>query len=63
MTISATGLPESASHSVIMRAAVAAYLGRYKGMSRMHTESDLRIFLRWCTNLDLDPLSIGRAEI
>jgi hypothetical protein len=31
-----------------LRLAVAAYLARYKGQSRMHTDSDLRGFLDWC---------------
>ncbi|XRQ09651.1 hypothetical protein ACN3XK_01705 [Actinomadura welshii] len=29
----------------ILRVATLAYLARYKGDSRMHTESDLRIYL------------------
>jgi site-specific recombinase XerD len=29
----------------------------------MHTESDLRIFLTWCTDQDLEPLSAVRADI
>jgi hypothetical protein len=28
--------------------AVAGFLGRYKGQSRVHTASDLRVFLTWC---------------
>ena len=28
--------------------AVAAYLARFKGCSREHTESDLRCYLSWC---------------
>jgi len=31
-----------------LRLAVAAYLARFKGSSRKHTESDLRCFLTWC---------------
>jgi len=31
-----------------LRLAVAAYLARFKGSSREHTESDLRCFLTWC---------------
>jgi hypothetical protein len=27
---------------------VAAYLARFKGTSREHTESDLRCYLAWC---------------
>ncbi|GLI02922.1 hypothetical protein Pa4123_82000 [Phytohabitans aurantiacus] len=43
--------------------ASAAYLGRYRGQTRIHTESDLRVFLRWCTAMELDPLAAVRADI
>jgi hypothetical protein len=33
------------------------------GDSRLHTESDLRIFLAWCTEQNLEPLSAVRADI
>ena len=36
------------STSQVRRLAVAAYLARYKGQSRVHTESDLRGYLTWC---------------
>ena len=42
-----------------MRAAVAAYLGRY----RVHTGSDLKVFLTWCVGQEVDPLELGRVEI
>ncbi|WP_442930927.1 site-specific integrase [Micromonospora sp. NBC_00389] len=48
---------------VVLRAEASAYLGRYRGDSRLHTESDLRIFLTWCTSHDLDSLSATRADI
>jgi integrase/recombinase XerD len=48
---------------VVLRAAVSVYLGRYRGDSRLHTQSDLRIFLAWCTEHDLQPLSVVRADI
>ncbi len=47
----------------VLRAAVAAYLGRYRGESRVHTGCDLKVFLAWCSGEDLDPLALGRAEI
>jgi len=47
----------------LLRLAVAAYLARFKGMSRSHTESDLRCFLIWCTDRELDPLAARRAHI
>jgi integrase/recombinase XerD len=31
------------SDQLVLRAAIAAYLGRYRGQTRLHTESDLRI--------------------
>jgi hypothetical protein len=31
-----------------LRLAAAAYLARFKGSSREHTESDLRCYLAWC---------------
>jgi integrase/recombinase XerD len=47
----------------VLRAAVAAYLGRYRGESWVHTGSDLKVFLTWCSGQELDPLQLGRAEI
>ena len=45
-----------------LRLAVAAYLARFKGSSRAHTESDLRCYLSWCAGRGLDPLApIGRT--
>ena len=35
------------------RLAVAAYLARFKGSSREHTESDLRCYLIWCAGQGL----------
>jgi hypothetical protein len=48
---------------LILRAAVSAYLGRYGGQTRLHTASDLGIFLCWCTDQDLDPLGAVRVDI
>ncbi|WP_344088842.1 tyrosine-type recombinase/integrase [Luedemannella helvata] len=42
---------------------MAAYLGRYRGQTRLHAESDLRVFLRWCARHDLDALTAMRADI
>jgi hypothetical protein len=46
-----------------LRAAVAAYLGRYRAESRVHTGSDLKVFLIWCAGQEQDPLSLYRAEV
>ena len=43
--------------------AVADYLGRLTGSSREHTESDLRCYLAWCAERDLDPLAAQRPHL
>jgi integrase/recombinase XerD len=62
-TSPASGPGVVSSDRVVLRAAVAAYLGRYRGDTRLHTESDLRVFLTWCTDQELQPLSTTRADI
>jgi hypothetical protein len=42
---------------------VAAYLARFKGSSREHTQSDLRSFLTWCAERSLDPLVARRPHL
>jgi hypothetical protein len=46
-----------------LRLAVAAYLARFKGSSREHTESDLRCYLAWCAERSLDPLAARRPHL
>ena len=46
-----------------LRLAVAAYLARFKGSSREHTESDLRCYLTWCAERGLDPLTARRPHL
>src|ERR1700733_7983459 len=46
-----------------LRLAVAAYLARFKGSSREHTESDLRCYLTWCAEHGLDPLTAHRPHL
>ena len=43
--------------------AVAAYLARYRGQTRVHTESDLRAYLVWCRERGVEPLKANRAQI
>jgi hypothetical protein len=38
--------------SPVLRLAVAAHFSRFKGQSRIHTESDLRGYLTWCVAHD-----------
>jgi len=60
-TVSQPG-PLATPQLTVLRTAVAAYLARYQGMSRSHTDSDLRVFLRWCAERDLDPLAARRID-
>ncbi len=46
-----------------LRMAVAAYLARFTGSSREHTESDLRCYLTWCAERGLDPLAARRPHL
>jgi integrase/recombinase XerD len=46
-----------------LRLAVAAYLARFNGQSRIHTDSDLRGYLTWWELRGLDPLSASRPPI
>ena len=43
--------------------AAAAYLARFKDATHVHTESDLRAFLGWCTERRLPPLAARRVHI
>jgi integrase/recombinase XerD len=45
-----------------LRLAVAAYLARFKGSSREHTEPDLRCYLSRCAERGLDPLAAQRSH-
>jgi hypothetical protein len=50
-------------HADQLRLAVAAYLARFKGSSREHTESGLRCFLFWCAERGLDQLAARRPHV
>lgn len=56
-------VPAGAEAPDLLSVAVAAYLGRYKGVSRMHTESDLRVYLGWCAERRLEPLTAKRVHV
>ena len=55
--------PDPAPFTDQLRLAVAAYLARFKGSSREHTESDLRCYLTWCAERGLDPLAAWRPHL
>ena len=63
-----TELPSVRSDHLVLftdqlRLAVAAYLARFKGSSREHSESDLRCFLTWFAERGLDPLAARRPHL
>ena len=62
-TVPPAGAGDLVADVDLLRLAVAAYLARFKGVSRSHTESDLRCFLTWCAARELDPLIAQRAHI
>jgi integrase/recombinase XerD len=43
--------------------AASAYLARFTGSSREHTQSGLRCYLRWCAERRLDPLAARRPDL
>jgi integrase/recombinase XerD len=51
------------STTPVLRLAVAAYLARFKGQPRIHTESDLTSYLTWCESHGLDPLGASRPHV
>jgi integrase/recombinase XerD len=64
MTTTSEALTSSPDdHDLVLRLAASAYLGRYTGTSRAHTESDLRLFFVWCTEQNLAPLTAQRVQI
>jgi integrase/recombinase XerD len=63
-----TELPSVPSDHLVLftdqlRLAVAAYLARFQGSSREHTESDLHCYLAWCAGRGLDPLIARRPHL
>jgi integrase/recombinase XerD len=47
----------------MIRIAVAAYLSRFRALSRIHAESDLRAFLAWCAERQVDPMAASRPQV
>ena len=43
--------------------AAGAHLPRFRGTSRAHTESDLRVFFVWCQDRQLAPLAAKRNDL
>jgi len=51
------------AHFDPLHMAAAAYLARFKGQTRVHTESDLRAYMYWCADRALDPFAATRPHI
>jgi len=62
-TVSLLPAGEQAAGTDRLRLAAAAYLARFTGPCRMHTESDLRAYLAWCAERGVDPLAVERAQV
>jgi len=60
---SAQLVPDGLIPDPTLRLAIAAYLARFKGQSRLHTDSDLRCYMFWCREHDLPPLQVKRAHV
>jgi integrase/recombinase XerD len=60
MSVAQVLLPSSVDP---LRLAAAAYLARFKGQSRVHTDSGLRAYLHWCAERGLNPLAATRPHI
>src|ERR1700730_6598516 len=64
MTAAAPNPPRGVSTTdALLRVALAAHLARYKGTSRIHVESDLQVFVRWCDHVEVDVLAARRVDI
>ena len=63
MTTSFAGDVLSPARLDPVRLAAAAYLARFKGQSRVHTESDLRAYLIWCVERGVEPLAATRPYV
>ena len=53
----------SIGDDLVLRLASSAYLTRFTGTSRVHTESDLRLHFAWCADQQLAPLAVARVEV
>ena len=53
----------SPAPSRVLGLATVAYLSRYRGTSRTHTDSDLRVFFGWCQDRQLAPLDAQRNDL
>lgn len=56
-------LDASSPQSRELGLAAVAHLSRYRGTSREHTESDLRVFFGWCQDRQLPPLDAHRNDL
>jgi site-specific recombinase XerD len=63
MTTTSSAVPAVFEDDLVLRLAASAYLGRFTGVSRTHTESDLRLFFAWCVDQRLRPLEVQRAQV
>jgi site-specific recombinase XerD len=51
------------SYLDVTKLAVAGFLARYREPTLGSYQVDLRCYLRWCTEVDVDPLRVTRAQL
>jgi len=51
------------SYLDVTKLAVASFLARYREPTLGSYQVDLRCYLRWCTQVDVDPLRVTRAQL
>src|SRR5947208_104010 len=57
---------ESAAHAADthpLKLAISGFLANFKGQTRIHAESDLACFLRWCQRVEVSPLATRRVDL
>lgn len=61
--MASTCAPAVQSPDLDLGPVAVAHLSRYRGASRVHTESDLRVFFDWCRQRQLAPLDAQRNDL
>src|SRR3954453_3311585 len=57
------GSTDDTSGAQSLMLAIAGFLANFKGRTRVHAESDLACFLRWCQHAEIAPLSARRVDL
>src|SRR4051794_36992874 len=59
-----TAMPELVLNYLdVTKLAVAGFLARYRGATLTAYQGDLRCYLRWCAEVDVQPLRVTRGQL